>query len=147
MYSPSGVSVMSIMKMLFALRQGFGSLRQNQAHLCYAEAFLHFRMAQSGAQRLAFDALLLLALPVELTFHVLLALPRFAERNRQFCAYSLHPSGVPFPVRVSPCPDEIASLDCLFTPICHTLAFEMKYPVSDLDKAQKNIALNGSLIL
>jgi hypothetical protein len=41
-------------------------------------------MAQSGAHRFAFVALLLLALPVELTFHALLPLPRFAERRRQF---------------------------------------------------------------
>ena len=48
-------------------------------------------MMQSGAHRFAFVALLLLALPVVLTFQVLFALPRDADRNRQFCAYSLHP--------------------------------------------------------
>ena len=40
---------------------------------------------QSGAGRIAVLGLLLLALPVVFTFHVLL-LPRFAERNRTFCA-------------------------------------------------------------
>ena len=39
---------------------------------------------QSGAGLFAFVALLLLALPVVLTFHVVFALPRFAERNRTF---------------------------------------------------------------
>ena len=39
---------------------------------------------QSGQPRLAFVALLLLALPVEFTFHALFALPRLAERKRQF---------------------------------------------------------------
>ena len=46
---------------------------------------------QSGAGLFAFVALLLLALPLELTFHTLLALPRLAERTRTFWAYSLHP--------------------------------------------------------
>ena len=39
---------------------------------------------QSGAGLFAFVALLLLALPLVLTFHVLLALPRLAERKRTF---------------------------------------------------------------
>jgi hypothetical protein len=64
---------------------GFGSLR----HLilpwrCYAALFWGMLCTQSGAQRFAFVALLLLALPDVFTFHALLALPRFAERNRQF---------------------------------------------------------------
>ena len=46
---------------------------------------------QSGAQRYALFALLLLRLPAVFTFHALFTLPRFAERNRQFCAYSLQP--------------------------------------------------------
>jgi hypothetical protein len=50
-----------------------------------------FVMMQSGHPRFAFVALLLLAFPDVFTFHVLFALPRFAERNRQFWAYSLHP--------------------------------------------------------
>jgi hypothetical protein len=48
-------------------------------------------MKQSGQPRFAFVALLLLALPLVFTFHTLLALPRLAERKRQFWAYSLHP--------------------------------------------------------
>ena len=48
-------------------------------------------MKQSGHPRFAFVALLLLTLPDVFTFHVLFALPRFAERNRQFWDYSLHP--------------------------------------------------------
>ena len=37
-----------------------------------------------GAKRQEFDALLLLTLPLELTFQVLFALPRLAERRRTF---------------------------------------------------------------
>ena len=48
-------------------------------------------MAQSGAQRFAFVALLLLALPDVFTFQALLPLLRFAERNRQFCATAYTP--------------------------------------------------------
>ena len=47
-------------------------------------------LSQSGAGRFAFVALLLLALPLELTFHALFALPRLADRRRTFW-YSLHP--------------------------------------------------------
>lgn len=48
-------------------------------------------MAQSGAQRKALYALLLLTLPVALTFQVLFALLRFAERKRQFCVITYAP--------------------------------------------------------
>jgi len=41
-------------------------------------------ISQSGAGLFAFVALLLLALPVVFTFHVLFALPRFADRRRTF---------------------------------------------------------------
>jgi hypothetical protein len=46
---------------------------------------------QSGAQRLAFVALLLLALPVLLTIQALLPLPRLADRKRTLREYNLHP--------------------------------------------------------
>ena len=47
------------------------------------------RWNQKGA-RFALDALLLLTLPEELTFHVLLALPLLAERKRTLDV-NLHP--------------------------------------------------------
>ena len=58
---------------------------------CLRHRLSGFMMMQSGHPRFAFVALLLLAFPDVFTFHVLFALPRFAERNRQFWAYSLHP--------------------------------------------------------
>lgn len=107
--------VMHIMNCLFCFRMGFGSLRQS----FHALPMLCIRlsrtvMMQSGAHRLLLVALLLLALPDVLTFHVLFALPRFADRNRQFCAYSLHPISsakfglIPLLVFVSPSPDKFS---------------------------------------
>ena len=44
-----------------------------------------------GENLFALLALLLLTLPLELTFHVLFALPRLAERRRTFCATTYVP--------------------------------------------------------
>ena len=62
----------------------FGSLRQSRALRFLRKGFASRRVKQSGQPRFAFVALLLLALPVVFTFHVLFALPRLAERKRQF---------------------------------------------------------------
>lgn len=62
-----------------------GSLRQYPVrHTAYGDTMCHFGLMQSGAGLFAFVALLLLAFPDVLTFHVLFALPRFAERSRTF---------------------------------------------------------------
>ncbi len=55
------------------------------------EGLIQDREQQSGAARYALFALLLLRLPVVLTFHALFELPRLAERSLQFCAISLQP--------------------------------------------------------
>ena len=67
-------------------------------------------MAQSGQPRFAFVALLLLALPVVLTFHVLYALPRLAERNRQFWAIAYTPFILKTKVQISSCPNRSTPL-------------------------------------
>jgi hypothetical protein len=51
--------------------------------LCISQ-FIPSAETQVGASAFAFVALLLLALPVEFTFHVLFELPRLAERRRTF---------------------------------------------------------------
>ena len=133
------IRVMHIIEILFGLRLGFGSLRQMSVRShCYVVDFRRTLMAQSGAHRFAFVALLLLALPVVLTFHVLFALPRFAERKRQFCAFSLHPIFLPvlgrisFPVFVPPPSYQVPRLDCLACPVKHPLARQVIDPVGDL---------------
>lgn len=58
-------------------------MRHGRSCLTYGKMFF-YDISQSGAGLFAFVALLLLALPVVFTFHVLLALPRFADRRRTF---------------------------------------------------------------
>lgn len=83
--SPAGPRVVGVIVVLFAVSgRGFGSLRQaGRAHRLQRRHDAA-SIPQSGASLYAFVALLLLALPEVLTFHVLLALPRLAERKRQF---------------------------------------------------------------
>ena len=84
--------VMCVMDLLFGLPAGDSApcVKIGRACSC-AAGLIRPQMIQSGAHRFAFVAVLLLALPVEFTFHALFALPRLAERKRQFCAFSLHP--------------------------------------------------------
>lgn len=81
------MGVVGIIVVLFC-RYGrdFGSLRQYpMRHTTYGDTLCRFGLMQSGAGLFAFVALLLLlAFPDVLTFHVLFALPRFAERSRTF---------------------------------------------------------------
>lgn len=76
-----------ICTMLFALAgQAFGSLHLFFAPLVYrryASAYITTAM-QSGQLRFALFALLLLTLPLLLTFHSLFALPRLQDRNHTF---------------------------------------------------------------
>ena len=84
--------VTSIIVVLFSLMAGISAPCAN-IDMRILLAAIPWRMSywhNPGAGRSAFVALLLLTLPVVLTFHVLLALPRFADRRRTFW-YSLHP--------------------------------------------------------
>ncbi len=117
----------------------------------FAAGVFRPHVIQSGAHRFAFVALLLLALPVELTFHVLFALPRLAERKRQFCAFSLHPLfifwGVPFPVSVVPQPDQVPGIDDHAAPEHKSFGCQMKQRFCDVDQTQKHVALHDRLLL
>ena len=67
-----------------AIRQGFRFLVSVLKSDCHCMTAYRFHVGTIGANLFELLALLLLTLPDELTFHVLYALPRFAERNRTF---------------------------------------------------------------
>ena len=69
----------------------FGSLRHALPAHGLRPCFAPFGLAQSGAKPNVFVALLLLAYPVEFTFQALFALPRFAERRREFWLQPVSP--------------------------------------------------------
>ena len=71
-------------RVLFILSDGISApclMSSGQPLLCNSHGAL---CKTIGEERYALNALLLLALPSELTFQALFALPRFAERKRTF---------------------------------------------------------------
>lgn len=92
----------------------------------YVQPFLTYIYTQSGAKRFAFVPLLLLMLPLAFTIHVLLLLPRLAERKRtkQYIAYILILKFfISFVVSFSPFCNHISNFQYHFSPMFQSFIF------------------------
>lgn len=155
-YSPTGADVLGIAFVLFCLSSKAGDSAPcviGCACLTYSKTF-YYSISQSGAGLFAFVALLLLTLPVVLTFHALFAVPRLADRRRTDW-YSLHPRCKPLyalrlqagNIFIVPSPNEVPQSDGLFYPVSRSLEAQVKQRLCGFYEHCHSIALFGCTVL